>query len=142
MTEEHDVLAEEIRLMIYRVSRRLRLEAGAPDDWTQAQDSVVFQLDRAGELTSSDLARLEGVRAQSMSLTVKKLLELGILNSRADPADGRRMLLGLSEEGKKALSAARGRKQLWLVSYVESLAVDQREELKRVLSSLNKATGT
>lgn len=139
---EHEIgaLAEEIRLMTYRVARRLRQEAGAPEDWTQAQDAVVFQLDRAGELTGAELARLEGVRAQSMSLTVKKLEELQIVEGRLDPKDGRRLLLRLTEAGKHALSTARRRKHKWLATYVESLTPDEREELKRVLISLETAS--
>jgi DNA-binding MarR family transcriptional regulator len=140
--EEDAAIADEIRLMVYRMSRRLRLEAQSPEEWTTAQDAVVFQLDRAGEISSAELARLEGVSAQAMSVTVKQLEKIGMIERRHDPTDGRRTLLRLSEQGRQALSVARGRKQSWLIGYVQSLDDDERAALRRVLDSLEKATGT
>ncbi|MEU2359040.1 MarR family transcriptional regulator [Streptomyces misionensis] len=143
MAQGEDIaeLAESVRLMTYRMARRLRVEAQAPDEWTTAQDAVVFMLDRSGELSSADLARSEGVTAQAMSVTVKRLIELGIVDRRTDPADGRRSLISLTEAGRASLSAARARKHQWLMQYVCSLDDVQREELRRVLASLETATG-
>ena len=65
--------------------------------------SLLTALDAAGEATAADLARALG---QSHQLVVQKcpaLLRLGLVTQHADPADARRKIFRLTDEGRDQL---------------------------------------
>jgi DNA-binding MarR family transcriptional regulator len=89
------VLAGELRVVIGRLVRRAREEAHA-GDFTHAQKSVLLRLERDGPATVSMLARAEGVRPQSMRITVSALEAAGAVHGKPDPKDGRQTFLSLT----------------------------------------------
>jgi DNA-binding MarR family transcriptional regulator len=65
----------------------------------------------AGELTlaeSSALSRLERISPQSMEVTVAALLDRGLIERNRDPEDGRRIVLSITEAGRRTLGDKRG----------------------------------
>ncbi|AMM19892.1 hypothetical protein AX769_06645 [Frondihabitans sp. PAMC 28766] len=97
---------------IRRSVRRDALPGNAADDTnlTLSQEAVIGHLTRGGAMTTADLARLEGVRPQSMGLTVAGLEELGLIAKKPDPADARRSLLELTDAGVESRASARDRR--------------------------------
>ncbi|MEV7970775.1 MarR family transcriptional regulator [Sphaerisporangium sp. NPDC088356] len=59
-------------------------------------------------VTASELASAEGVRHRSMTATVASLIALGLVERRPDPDDGRRLLIGLTAEGRTGGGGAAG----------------------------------
>ena len=59
-------------------------------------------------------ARAEGVRPQSMAKTVRVLEEAGLVSGSADPRDGRRTLLRLTEAAAEQFRTGRRAKEDWL----------------------------
>ena len=94
-TVDTTLLASELRLVLGQLVRRLRAEHRFP----LSQGSVLGRLDREGRKSIGDLAGAERVRPQSMTQTIADLEADGLIARRADPGDGRRTLVELTERG-------------------------------------------
>src|ERR1700750_1808877 len=88
------ILAGELRVAISKLVRRAREQVSA-GDFTNSQKSVLLRLERDGPATVSMLARAEGVRPQSMRVTVAALEAAGAGGGKPDPRDGRQTLFHL-----------------------------------------------
>jgi DNA-binding MarR family transcriptional regulator len=120
-------VASDLRVVIGQLVRRLRAERrGLP----LAQVIVLGRLDRSGPAGVSDLAAEERVRPQSMAATVAALADAGFVSRTPDPADGRRVLIGLTPSGADALAADRRRREDWLSDAIRrDLTVEERRTL-------------
>lgn len=105
--------AKEIRSVFSRLRRRLR-EVAALGDLTPSQTSVLSRLERGDPASASDLAALERVRPQSMAATLAAIQEHGLIRRDPDPADGRRQLISLTDEGREAIAGSRRQREEWL----------------------------
>nr|WP_239092168.1 MarR family transcriptional regulator [Streptomyces sp. SID14478] len=91
-----------ITLLLRRV-RLVPIEQGL----SMPERSALSLLERAGPASSSELARDAQITAQAMGATIRTLRERGLVDRRADPEDGRRMLLSVNEAGQRALQEKR-----------------------------------
>jgi DNA-binding MarR family transcriptional regulator len=98
--------ASDLRALTGRLHRRLR-QPDAADEITLSQASVLSRLDRDGPMSSGALATAEHVRPQSMCATLDALEGQGLVARRADPDDGRRVIMLLTPAGEQALQGAR-----------------------------------
>ena len=122
--------AAELRTAVKLLAQRLRTEA-RPGDLSWSQESVVSLLDRPGPMTITELARLEGVRSQSVGSTVASLEALGLVHREPHPTDGRQALISLTDQGNQALAQARAAKQNWLVGVMaERLTRPEQQALR------------
>jgi DNA-binding MarR family transcriptional regulator len=130
-------LAAELRLVLGQLIRRLRAESTFP----MPQATVLGRLDRGGTQAVSDLAAAERMRPQSMAQTVKEMEERGLVARRADPADGRRMLVEMTSQGRAALEANRRERIGWLAQGIEQeLTKSERATLAKALPLLERLT--
>ncbi|MEU5811101.1 MULTISPECIES: MarR family winged helix-turn-helix transcriptional regulator [unclassified Streptomyces] len=121
-------VAAELRIAMGKLTRRVKHEDRIP----HGQVAVLGVLDRDGAMTTSDLAADQRVRPQSMARAVGLLVEQGLVTRRAHPTDGRKSLLELSEAGRVALEAERGRRAGWLALAIDAeLTPAERELLAR-----------
>jgi len=88
-------LASDLRIVLGQLMRRLRVE----HRFSLSQGAVLGRLDREGTRSIGDLAIAERVRPQSMTQTISDLETEGLIARQADPADGRRTLVELTEQG-------------------------------------------
>jgi DNA-binding MarR family transcriptional regulator len=123
-------LAGELRGVIGQLRRRLRQVDNA-DVRTPSQSSVLARLDRDGPATQAALAAAEHVRQQSMAATLAVLSELGYLERRRDPDDGRRILISLSDLGQKTVRGVLQHRDEWLAA---ALATGLTEEERRTVA--------
>ena len=112
-------LAGELRVVVSRLIRRVREQAHA-GDFTNSQKSVILRLERDGPATVSMLARAEGVRPQSMRITVSVLEAAGVVSGKPDPEDGRQTFLSLTPSFLKILKTGRAAKEDWLFRALEA----------------------
>jgi DNA-binding MarR family transcriptional regulator len=100
-------VAGALRVVVGLLVRKLRqpLNEG---ELTIAESSALSRLERGGPATSSDLARLERISPQSMGVTVAALLERGLVERSRDPEDGRRIVLSITEAGRRTVHDKRG----------------------------------
>ncbi|MBZ9599672.1 MarR family transcriptional regulator [Streptomyces erythrochromogenes] len=124
-SSEAAAIAAELRIATGRLIRRVKDEDRIP----LGQAAVLGALDRNGPMTTSDLAADQRVRPQSMARAVGLLLEQGLVTRRAHPTDGRKSLVELSDAGRTALEAERGRRAGWLAQAIAAELSDEEREL-------------
>src|SRR6478609_9911490 len=112
-TADPHAVAGELRVVLGRLQRRLRAQ-GDLGDFTRSQLSVLARLERDGPSTMTNLARAEGVRPQSMSATVAVLEGAEMITGDADPTDGRKTLLSLTDTAREQFATGRLAREDWL----------------------------
>jgi DNA-binding MarR family transcriptional regulator len=95
-----DRVARELQASLGLLFRRLR-QVRVVAELSQPESTAVSGLARNAPATSADLARLEGISSQSMHATMRGLERRGLVERSVDPDDGRRMLLTLTDEGRR-----------------------------------------
>ena len=137
-TELASVLAAEIRAVARKLKMRLR-EHGGRNDLTPSQVSVVLRLEKDGPATVSSLARVEGMRPQSMSAVVMPLQETGLVRGVADPSDGRQTLMSLTPKCLKMLQEGRAARQDRLTAIIsQKLSTQEQKQLQAALKLLTR----
>ncbi|WP_020661622.1 MarR family winged helix-turn-helix transcriptional regulator [Amycolatopsis benzoatilytica] len=88
------------------ISRRLRQNPVAAE-LSLPERSALSHLNRYGPATTAALARTEQITPQAMSTTISGLAGRGFVRRSPDPADGRQMIVSLTDEGTEVLRARR-----------------------------------
>lgn len=134
-------LAADLRALTGKLKRRLR-EQGDAGDLTPSQASVLLRLERDGPATVSALSRLEGVRPQSMRMTVAALEAAGHVEGHPDPNDGRQTIISLTEACRRWIARGRAARQDWLArSIAAKLTRAEQEALARAIKLLMRIAG-
>jgi DNA-binding MarR family transcriptional regulator len=129
------LVASELRAVLGQLVRRLRAEHRFP----LSHGTVLGRLDREGPQSVSDLAAAERVRPQSMAQTVNDLEADGLVARRPDPADGRRALVELTNQGKEALQADRRHREGWLAQAIaDDLSAEDQAVLRDAVELLRR----
>ncbi|MGF6259145.1 DNA-binding MarR family transcriptional regulator [Paraburkholderia youngii] len=117
--EELHTLAEDLRVLVGKLRRRLREESHV-GDFTPSQVQVLNLLEREGPATVSALARAHGMRPQSMGETLAALKAAGLVNGAPDPNDGRQTVLSLTPSFRKKVKASRAAREDWLYRTIQT----------------------
>lgn len=80
-------------------------------------------------MTPGALAMRERVRPPSMTRVIASLTELGFVARDAHPADGRQVLVSVSDAGTDLIEAERRASQEWLKKRLDRLDPDERKTL-------------
>jgi len=128
--------ASELMTAMTRLRARLRSES-APGDmrWTWSQLAALGRIVEDGPTTMTDLAQAEHVRRQSMAETVAVLRADGLVESRPDPADGRKVLLLATQQGRDLLKTIPAAREAWLGVVLDAMLDGEEQE------TLRKAAG-
>ena len=133
-------LATDVRIVLGKLLRRLREQAHAAE-FTHAQKLVLLHLDRDGPTTVSALARAEGVRPQSMRITVAALEAAGAVHGAPHPTDGRQTLIDLTPIARERIKANRAAKEDWLFRALQAqLSAQEQTELAAALKLFQRLT--
>jgi DNA-binding MarR family transcriptional regulator len=128
-------LASELRMVLGHLMRRLRAE----HRFSISQGAVLGRLDREGTKSIGDLALAERVRPQSMTQTISDLEGEGLIARRPDPADGRRILVELTDQGRDTLEADRRKREGWLARAIaEDLSPSEQQTLMEAVTLLRR----
>ena len=123
-----EIAVTELSLAIGQLLRRLRAESN-PDELTWSQTVALARLERAGSMTTADLARAESVKPQSMGATLAELEREGMVERRPHPTDGRQVLFALTDEGVEAGQKRSAAKQQWLLAAMAKLDPGEQQML-------------
>jgi DNA-binding MarR family transcriptional regulator len=130
-SHEHD--ATELVLALGLLLRRLRSAVPSESlELSWAQMGVMRRLDKEGPATTAELARAERVKPQSMGATVAALEQMGIVERRAHPTDGRQMNIALTTKGESMRKKARIAKQTLLAQAIAKLDAKEQNKLPLV----------
>ncbi|HTV58820.1 MAG TPA: MarR family transcriptional regulator [Verrucomicrobiae bacterium] len=108
--------------------RRVRA-AAASEELSLTESAVMRRLSTDGPATTAGLARAESMKPQSMGATVAALEEMGMVERKPHPTDGRQVNIVLTSKGaavRKRVSAA---KRMWLSHAIDQLDERDRETL-------------
>jgi DNA-binding MarR family transcriptional regulator len=135
----HEKAANELALALGLLVRRLR--SAAPSEshelsWTQK--AVLVRLDTEGPATTAELARAEGVKPQSMGAALAVLEEMGIVERRPHPTDGRQMNIALTAKGASVRKDAGIAKRTWLAQAIATLDPADQKSLPAVTAVIKR----
>jgi DNA-binding MarR family transcriptional regulator len=131
-------LAGELRALAGKLKRRLREQADV-GDLTPSQRSVLLRLEKDGPATASTLARMEGMRPQSMGPIIAALESAGLVRGAPDPRDGRQTILSLTEACRIMLDKGRAARQDWLSRTIETrLSGEEQKQLAAAITLLRR----
>lgn len=97
-----DDLAAQLYDGIGLIARRLR-QLQAPGELSLPERAALSRLSRSGSVTSAELARAEQITPQAMGNTLNGLESRGLIERTADPNDGRRFFMSLTDKGRDIL---------------------------------------
>lgn len=128
-------LASDVRLACQHVSRRVRYDNC--HEIPPHQFSVLAKLAQ-GPKTPGELAKIEEVSAPSMTRTVNGLVEQGLVARSADPDDGRRQHLELTDAGHEMVRRTRASRDDWMVQRLQHLSPDDLATLRAATDILQR----
>jgi DNA-binding MarR family transcriptional regulator len=108
--------------------RRVRA-AAASQELSLTESAVVARLARDGPATTADLARAESMKPQSMATSIAALEELGLVERKQHPTDGRQMNIALTAKGALMRNNVKDAKRTWLAQAILRLDEQDRETL-------------
>lgn len=130
------------------VARLRELTARSPDAWadvdlTFTQLRALFALAAAERsVRVSDLAKSLDMSLASASALSDRLVRLGYVGRRADPADRRAVLLELAAKGTRLLSRLERRSSAQLAYALHRMTKHEREALATSLGALIRVLST
>jgi DNA-binding MarR family transcriptional regulator len=129
-------LGSQLRLVVLRLSRRLRQQAVG--EITPSQLAALSTVAKRGELSLGELASIEQIAPPSMTRIVARLDEKGWLERKADSADRRVARVVISPAGQAVLDETRTRRDAFLAARLRLLTEDELEVLERAVPLLER----
>jgi DNA-binding MarR family transcriptional regulator len=127
-------LAAHLRILVMRLQRRLRAEAG--DELSPTLVAALVSVERHGPLTLGRLAELERVTPPSITRVVAALERDGLVVREVDGSDRRVSRVAVTPEGSRLLQRSRTRKAAFLARRLEHLAGRDLAALREALPVL------
>lgn len=122
---------EQLRLSLFRLSRRLRKRSQT--GLTPSQQSAMSVIERHGPVRLNRLGELEQISKSSVTRLVAKLEERGLIARLPDPDDGRSRQVALTPAGRRLMEESAHRADEYLAAQIAALpAGDQRRILEVV----------
>lgn len=132
-------LAEALRSAVSTFVRQVRV---ATSTARTSQLETLELLETRGAITIADLARLRGVKHQSMRLVVQELESQQLIIRQPNAQDARAQLIALTETACALLNDARERRARWIADVLaEKLDAQSRDDLIKGIAALNKLVG-
>lgn len=135
---DHDHAVDVARALerLYRMLRRL----SQPSELSLTTVATLSTLEQSGPLRLTELAALEGVTQPAMTQVVSRLAEAGLAGRAADPADGRVVLVHITDAGREAIARRRAVRAERLGELLEQLSPDERAALVAALPAVEALT--
>lgn len=132
-------VSEELRLVLKRLVREMRRDASENGgDIPLVQYMLLSIIQEQPGIGVAELARLENVRAATMSGHVKSMEEAGLVQRGApDPQDRRRSGLEATALGAERLEALRETRRDWMARRIGRLTPAQLAALEAAIEPLN-----
>lgn len=136
MNTEIQSLADELRQTVSAFVRNVRV---ATSSVRTSQHETLDLLDTHQALSVAELARLRGVKHQSMRLVINELERQGLVQRQKCQQDARSHLIVLSEKARALLADARALRAEWIAARIaDKLDAAARKELQIGITALRK----
>ncbi|GAB2989198.1 MarR family transcriptional regulator [Amycolatopsis acidiphila] len=128
-------LARDVREGVGRLNWRMRAERDRNGP-SPLELAVLSRLYRAGTQTPTEVSEGEKIQPQSLTRVLAKLEREGLVARRPDPADGRRALLDVTEQGLSTLRAYSVQRERWLAAAMAEALTETERELLRLAAKV------
>ena len=129
--------ATRLRMVIGRLSRRLRSTAAARDaGLTPTAISLLLSVVRAGPVRLSELAEAEGVNPTMLSRAIAGMVQDGLLERSSDQGDRRAAWIEATAAGRKLAERMRRERTAAVEQALEALTQAERGRIERALPAL------
>jgi DNA-binding MarR family transcriptional regulator len=142
----HQVMSTPQRVLdsVRRIVRLLREGSRVSEErvgLSAAQLFVLQRLDGARPLSLTELAARTLTHQSSVSVVVRRLVDLGLVQRRPAERDARRLELSLTRRGQALLARAPAASQDRVIAAIEELPARTRSSLASSLEALVQALG-
>jgi len=141
MEKDAETLSDELQFVVGALVRQMRSVSPA-HDISLSQVSVLKRLDREGPHTVANLARLDKITHQSVTVSVDALAGRGLVRRIPDPGDRRCKLVTITGDGLRLLTERReaGAENL-AVAIASRLTGTERARLARAIPLMRRLLG-
>ncbi len=132
-------LEEQIGYLIRRAHQRASAifdTVMADFDVTPVQFAALAKLHDLGPTSQNLLGRLVGIDPATMFGVAGRLAKRSLVQATPDPADGRLVLLDLTQEGRSVVEAMKARGGEVTARTLEPLTHEEAAELRRLLAKI------
>ncbi len=134
MTSAVDVDLATADRIAHEVGRLMRIVAKARQHGDTAVGHVLAELLERGPMRVGAIAQALGTDPSTVSRQVTALVEAGMVERRADPADGRSHLLAATENGAQRCAVARHDRVEAIATILAGWPEDSRHRLAELLA--------
>jgi MarR family transcriptional regulator, lower aerobic nicotinate degradation pathway regulator len=131
-------LEEQVGFLLRRATQRhlalFAAEMGA--EITPMRWAVLAKLYELGPTSQNRLGRAAAMDGATMKGVVDRLTALKLIQRRADPADGRRRMIALTERGRRRVERSLARARAVTAATLAPLAEKEARQLARLLGKL------
>jgi DNA-binding MarR family transcriptional regulator len=123
--------------LVFQISqqRQTALEADlAPLGLNFAKWRSLMFIERLGRCSMKELARLSGVHRTTLTRSIDRMVEDGLVHRSSSPADRRRVMLTLTSAGKAAFTAAHVVQEQFTEHVLQDIPDKTQRDLCRRLS--------
>ena len=115
--------------------RHLEIFSRHLPDMTPTQFSILVRLREVGEVSQNQLGRLVAMDAATTKGVISRMIDRGLVQTRKDGADLRRLQISLTPEGQTKIQAAIDQARIITQETTKNLT---KRELARLLALLDK----
>ncbi len=135
---DHDEAIDVIALQLIRLGRirertNAQIAAVSGGEIEAAAYSIIFRLLYDGPMRSGALAELLYSDASTISRQAAALVKRGLIERRADPADGRASVLAVTDAGRELAASLRQRRNAMLDNVLKNWSDEERTALGQMM---------
>ena len=135
MESSHDSLARELGILLERLVAMMR-SLNTADAISRTSSSTLARLGRDGPSRLTALAAREGVTQPGMTAVIARLEDLGLARREPDPADGRVVLVSITDKGREIIVRRRAEREERLAVLLGGLSREHIEALSAAIPAL------
>ncbi|HKZ19015.1 MAG TPA: MarR family transcriptional regulator [Acidimicrobiia bacterium] len=135
-TETDLETAARLRLVVARMQRLLRSQEMGGLSLTEA--SCLAVIGRKGPMPLNEIAASEHLSAPSVTKTITRMEEAGLIDRLNDPTDRRVSLVTLSKKGRALVDQIRSRRNAFLLLRLQELSPSDLEAVEQALPILER----
>jgi DNA-binding MarR family transcriptional regulator len=139
-THDGDPAAVRLALALKHLRARLREESGMTSTGlSTSQLSIIGRLRLSGPATAASLAAAEHVSQQAIAQSVAPLKAAGVVRTDPDPADGRKVLISITDAGRASRESIIASRDSWLTRAIDAtVPADERAALEKAIELLER----
>lgn len=137
-THVKELQHEFYRLFVRRRHNAIQMAQTIDPEIEPAAYSVLFTLQREGPQRMTAISKHLGIGKPTLSRQLSTLAHRGFITKQADPADGRALVISLTEEGRTRLESAQKDRSERYLHMLQPWSEEEIVSLSGLLHKLNQ----